>query len=41
MPRSVVERAPEAEPRRFHVLSAKLTDTLEAAQDAERDQNHH
>ena len=39
LPRIAVERAPEVEPRRFQVLSAdivKLTDTLEAAQDAQR-----
>ena len=37
LPRIVVERAPEVEPRRFYVLSAtlKLTDTLEAAQDVQ------
>ena len=34
LPRIVVERAAEAEPRRFYVLSA-LADTLEAAQDAQ------
>ena len=39
LPRIVVERAPEVEPRRFYVLvcgTLKLTDTLEAAQDAQR-----
>ena len=38
LPRIVVERALEVEPRRFYVLSAtlKLTDMLEAAQDAQR-----
>ena len=39
LPRIVVERAPEAEPRRFYVLSADIEahgHTLEAAQNAQR-----
>ena len=39
LPRIVVERAPEVEPRRFYVLSADIEShghTLEAAQDAQR-----
>ena len=38
LPRIVVERAPEVEPRRFYVCLRilKLTDTLEAAQDVQR-----
>ena len=36
MPRIVVERAPEVEPRRFHVLSADIEGHgLEAAKDAQ------
>ena len=38
LPRIVVERAPEVEPRRFYICLQilKITDTLEAAQDAQR-----